>query len=265
MNEITIIVPSIRTHLWERFLNSIPYSCKKYSFIVIFVGPFYDKIISNLAHVEYIESYATPTNCFQVGTQAADTKLILHTSDDSVFYEDAIDKCIDQFYLMNDKSVLNCRYREGTNFGQYEFPMAYWKAGTYPNVYGQKYVNPNWNLSLQQILYKDFFFQMGGFDCRFEFSNHAHADFAFRVQNYYGLVSHSNCEIANLEHLSDYNIDHKPVQDAQEGPDTILFNEIWNNEQERFTISYDTLTNNYWTRRFNKKYNSYEEMINDKS
>jgi hypothetical protein len=262
---ISIIVPTIRPNLWKRFYNSILDSCKKCDWELIFIGPFADEsLLSNDCRIKFIKSYSNPTTCFQIGIASAKNSLLYFTSDDSVLYPDALDICVFdfiQFCKTND--VLNVRYREGKNFGQYEFPMAYWIAGSYPHVYGQKFVNRNWGLAIQSICDREFFINFGGFDCRFQFSNHAHADFSFRLQNFGGKVYHSRCEIANLTHIEGETGDHAPVKNAQEIDDTNLFNEIWNNVSDRKIIEF----NNYlefkdkiWSKRFKKEYNSYEEM-----
>jgi len=269
-NNISIIVPTIRPNLWERFYNSILNSCKKHDWELIFVGPFSNQyILEKDSRIKFIKSYSNPTTCFQIGIEKAKNSLLYFTSDDSVLYPDALDICAYDFNrFCAPVDALNVRYREGKDFGQYEFPLAYWIAGSYPGVYGQKFVNKNWSLAIQTICDREFFIKFGGFDCQFQFSNHAHADFSFRLQNFGGKVYHSRCEIANLTHIEGDTGDHAPVRSAQEIDDANLFNEIWNNVSNRKFIDF----NNYlefkdkiWSKRFKKEYNSYEELCKEEN
>jgi len=264
---ISIIIPTIRPQYWLRILNSIEKSFVENKYEVIFVGPFCNKnLLKN--NIRFIESYSNPTVCFQLGIDNATQELIYLTSDDSVLFEKAGDICI-SFYkkYCSYNDILNTRYREGENFGKYEFPMQYWFAGTYPSVYCKRFVDPNWGLAIQTICNKNFFIEMGGFDCRFQFSNHAHADFSFRVQNSSYKVLQSPCEIANLSHFEGETGDHGPVKQAQEIDDANLFDYIWNTEQNRKTINflnYKLYSNQIWKKRFDKKYDSYDSFCLEK-
>lgn len=267
MSKISIVVPTIRTYLWDRFADSIPNSCKKHEWELILVGPFKNnEFLEKHSNVRWIKSFANPTTCFQIGVADAKNPILLFSSDDSVFYENAIDICVDDWNSScNPNDAINCRYREGNNFGLYEYSSSYWKAGTYPTVYGQKYINPSWNIALQTVCSRRFFIDFGGFDCSFQFSNHAHADYSFRVQNLGGRVFLSRVEIANLSHMPGDTGDHAPVKSAQEIDDAKIFDEIWNNQPNRKFIDF----NNYlqyadkiWAKRFDKEYSSYQEMCN---
>jgi hypothetical protein len=262
---VSIIVPTIRPNYWQRFYDSVVLSCKNFSWEIIFVGPFAnEEFLKSHPDVRFIESFANPTTCFQVGVAASENPIYFFSSDDSVLYPDALDTCLsDWIQHCRTQDVINCRYREGNNFGTYEFPMAYWFAGSYPHVYGQKYVKPQWGIALQTVGSREFFIEFGGFDCAFQFSNHAHADFSFRLQNGYGHVYQSRVEIANLSHFDGDDGDHAPVRSAQENDDTKLFNEIWNNQDGRGKIdfnNYKSFASLVWNKRFKQKYTSYKEM-----
>lgn len=266
MNEtVSIVVPSIRAHLWRRFYESVEKSCKNYKWELIFVGPFADEILlKEKENLKFIRSFSNPTTCFQLGIASAVNDILFFSSDDSVLYPDALDICVkDLIEQCRYNDVINCRYREGKDFGKYEFPMAYWIAGSYPHVYGQRFVHPLWGIALQTVVHRKFFIEFGGFDCGFQFSNHAHADFSFRLQNSGGLVYQSRCEIANLEHMDGDTGDHAPVRSAQEIDDTKRFAEIWNNDGERTKIDFNnylSYSKTLWNKRFKQEYDSYEEM-----
>ena len=241
MMNLSIIIPTIRPHFWERIYNSVSKSCKRYQWEIIFVGPFKnDELLNKHKNIKYISSYRCPSACFHEGVLNSSYSHLYFTSDDSVLYENALDTCIDEYIQKcRSQDVINCRYREGDGFAKEEFKMDYWLAKTYPNDYRLKFINPEWSLAIQTIVEKNFFVSFGGFDCQFEFSNHAHADFAFRLQNFGGSVHHSSCEIANLDHLNVYEGDHKPVHDAQLTHDLQIFFYIWNNHINRTAIDFN--------------------------
>lgn len=260
MYDLSIIVPSIRTPNWAQFINSVKQSCIKHTWEIIFIGPFKDEslLINNIKH---IENYSTVPVCLQIASIQAQGKLLHHNVDDSIFYENSLDTCID-FYNKNCsyKDLINGRYREGKNHSGYEFnPNIYWRAGTYPTIYCKKYVNPNWLLSLQPLLNREYFIELGGLNTNFEYSNHSHIDFSFRLLNNGGNIFHSPVEIVSSDHSQ---IDHQPIEDAQNN-DQKLFDNIWNNEQNRIYIDINNYKDNenIWIRRFDKKYSSYKELI----
>jgi hypothetical protein len=263
MNKISIIVPSIRTALWDSFYQTIATSCKKYLYEVIFIGPFAnEEFLKQNPTVKFIKSYSNPTTCFQLAVLESSGDFLYFVSDDSLLYPNSLDVCCSYLINNNPKSnILNCRYREGNPIGLYEFPLAYWIAGSYPQ-YRLKYINPNWGMAIQTLISKKLFIEMGGFDCAFQFSNHAHTDLSFRIQNCGGFVLQSPCEISNVQHLSDKKGDHRTVEEVQTNEDSQLFSWIWNNEPNRKYLDYNNYTkhNRPWEKRFKRLYNSYEEM-----
>lgn len=255
---ISIVVPSIRTQHWQRFLDSVKESCKLYSCEVIFVGPFKTEVSTDIP-VRHIKSYDRVGVCLQKGCIEAEGELVFHTVDDGVLLPDALDITIFNYCKhakFND--IMNARYMEGQGFSGRSFPEAYWRAGSYPTVYGQKYVNPDWRLSLQPIVNREFFIMVGGLDCRFEYSNHSHVDFNFRTQLIGGRILHSPVDVSSADHSQS---DHGPIQFAQENIDSAVFNDLWNQPRSKF-IEYEDYKNyeGRWERRFSKKYSSYDEL-----
>lgn len=260
---LSIIVPSIRTQNWERFISSVQDSCTKFSYEVIFIGPFKNQeVLDNNKNVRYIHSFDTVTVCLQRATLLAKGELIHNNVDDGVFLPDSLDLALDYYKNnCNIGDILNCRYREGQGFSGKELPMYYWRMGTYPQQYGLLGINPNWQLSLQPIFSKIYFINMGGYDCRWEYSNYAHIDFCARCQNSNpsGKVIHSPIEVSSADHSQP---DHGPIQAAQEGPDSIKFKELWKEPTNRQFIDINNWRDfsGRWERRFSKEYSSYEEM-----
>jgi len=255
--DISIIVPSLRPQNWERFLESCANSCTKFSYQVIFIGPFANENILNQSrcNVRFIRSYSTVPICLQIACNVANGKYLFHTVDDGILLPNSLDICLEQ-----NPTIMNARYMEGDGFSGYEFPMQYWRAGTYPNVYGQKFINPDWTITLQPIINRELYYVFGGIETKFEYSNHGHADLSFRLQKAGLKIEQSPISVSSADHGQ---IDHQPIQDAQEGPDTEIFNQMWNIDRECSKKYFDYDSNNIWKRRFPlnwEAYFSYEDL-----
>ena len=66
--DLSIITPAISPERWVDFYNSAKISCTKYSFEIIFVGP-YDPPdeLKNNPQIKYIKDFGPPTMCNQMG------------------------------------------------------------------------------------------------------------------------------------------------------------------------------------------------------
>lgn len=256
--DVSIIVPTIRTHLLERFVRSVENACKEYSSEIVFISPFKTEIVSHIP-IKWVASYSSVPVCLQLGGIEAEGKLLFHTVDDGVLLENSLDIALSQYNKecqFND--ILNCRYMEGKDFNCYEFPEIYWRAGSYPHIYGAKYVDPDWRLSLQPLLSREFYVLTGGMDCEPEYSNFGHSDISFRCQQNSGKIVHSCINITKADHGQN---DHEPIQSAQEGPDKVIFDRWWNNPRPNI-INYEDYKqyDKIWERRFKDKYSSYEDL-----
>ena len=81
---------------------------------------------------------------------------------------------------------------------------------------------------------RDLFLEFGGFDCSFEYLNHATHDLLYRIQNTkpvkYVL---SDKEICSADWQPETSGDHAPIHNAQTHHDRYLFNGMWQNEMRR--------------------------------
>ena len=260
--DVSVIIPSIRTQNWDRFVASVGESCTWYRYEIIFIGPFCDnEICQKYSNVRWIKSYDRVSVCLQKACFEAKGWLVFHTVDDGILLSGTLDRAIIQYIRQcNREDILNCRYMEGKDFSGYEFPEFYWRAGTYPSVYGAQYINPEWRLSLQPLMSTSYFIEIGGLDCRFEYSNHSHADLSYRTQLAGGKLIHSEVSVSSAEHGQ---FDHSPIQIAQENYDQAIFNDLWN-QPRKPRIPFDNYVKyeGPWKRRFSQEYNSYDELCN---
>ncbi len=276
--DLSILVPSIRTKHWKRLYDSIALSCTKYTWEVVFVGPFKDDdfLKSHLINVRHVHSFSSVPVCMQKATLECKGDFIFHTVDDGVVFPNVLDEILDLYYShfkekmksdsIYDTPIINMRYREGSQFCGATKPLSYWSPRSYPEEYGLAGINQDWQLCLQPLMLKKTFIKLGGFDCRWEYSNHCHHDFMFRFQSMGGEVLHSPVDVTTADHYVNSTGDHEPIQSAQEGPDTVKFREVWGVKSNRGYIDYDNYVvyDKPWTRRFDRPYGSYEEMCSER-
>lgn len=251
---LSIIVPGIRPHFWDRLMKSIERSCS-YEYEVLFIGPF--PPVNLQGPYKYIQSFSPVPVCIQLATLEAKYDLICHAVDDSVFGPSTLDQCMNSF-LLGD--VMGLTYIENTN--DMTDPEK-WKIKNAPE-FNLPSINQDWSTFVQPMMEKSRFIEIGGFDCSFEYSNHCHHDLAFRLQMLGSTIKIAPVPVSFAYHMLERTGDHGPIHDAQTGPDEDRFREKWSAPVEP-KIEYDNykLYNKPWTRRFKKQYTSYMDMVID--
>ena len=210
-----------------------------------------------------MHTYSNVPVTIQKLTLLASGEYICHQVDDGVLMPQSLDTCLKQIDACAYYDILNMRYSEGVNFTGGVRPPEFWNVNT-DNEFNLSHIDQSWATSVQPMMRLGLFIAFGGFDCRFEYSNHCHHDFMFRSQLEGGNIVHSSCGVCRADHMPGCTGDHAPIHNAQLGPDLTLFKELWSSEREAY-LKY----NNYeaydkpWTRRFKKLYVSYDEMVND--
>lgn len=263
MKLLSILVPGIRTHQWQRVLSSLEKSCTKHDYEVLFAGPFPPE--GNLPeNVKWIQYYDTIPVTMQKASLELQGDAVFHTTDDAVFEPESLDRALKLYeYAQNKKIVVNCRYKEGGNFSGFTLPTNFWTAGYHKDLQ-KPGIDPKWKISLQPLMSLEYFKELGGFDCRYEYSNHCHHDLMFRIQMDGGDIYPSPTEVANADHYPGKTMDHGPIHDAQT-QDQLLFENVYRNGDYQVMIPYDNYKQyeGTWSRRFPKKYESYKEMMTD--
>lgn len=256
---ISIIVPGIRTHLWERFIKSVNLSCSRHDWEVIFIGPFDPP--PHLNSIKFIKSYYTVPVSIQLGIEEAIGDLIFQTVDDCILLPRALDTTIPLFNEMcGYQDIMNMRYSEGPAFsGEFRTPENWMVKNC--QEFNLPSINQEWSTSVQPLMNTKYLKAMGGLDCRFEYSNHSHHDLMFRCQRNGSKIYHSDIPISKADHMPEKTGDHAPIHDAQ-GNDTVEFNRIYSKPRQsiiNFNDYKDYL--NIWKRRFKNQYSSYEELV----
>jgi hypothetical protein len=258
--KLSIIVPTIRTHLLARFIDSVRLSCVKHTYEIIFIGPF--ELPDNLKapNIQHIHSYFTVPVCIQIATSVAKGELVCHAVDDSVFYGGTLDRCIELFHT-HGCDVVGLTYVENTN------DMAVAEKWLVKNIseFDELNVEGNWTTFVQPMMKRSLFAEVGGFDCSFEYSNHSHHDLAFRFNMMNASIIVAPFCVSYAFHMPERTGDHAPIHDAQTGPDELAFWKKWTGDRPDIVIPYINWIDYAapWVRRFKSEYASYEEMVND--
>lgn len=265
---ISILVPSIRIHQWRTVLDTIKSSCTKYSYEVVFSGPF-DPPPDCVSEVKYHKTYACPSVAGQLGGQLCEGELIYHTVDDAHFIPEAIDKAADLYYeKCGYKDVVNMRYTEDDDYSGKTFPPEFWFAHHHEPL-RLAGIPKDYKLALHFLINRKYFVELGGFDCYYEYQNLNLHDLMFRVQYDGGKIYDSPTDVTNCNHYGGRSVDHGPIHDAY-GSDIGIFHYKYSNPNAlhpgMVKIPYDNWKSQpeVWGRRFKKLYTSYDEMLGDK-
>ena len=168
-------------------------------------------------------------------------------SDDGVFIEDSLDKCVSIMDEGTNKDAVIIRYREGGNSP----PDDYFRAHHHEDL-RLPGVPESYKIAPVGMYNTSMFIELGGWDCRFEHLNMCCHDLAFRFQNMGGNFHISPTDVLDCTwdvHCEEW----QPVGEAYRENDSILWKEMYSQDQsKRVNIDY----NNWiqapaiWRRRF---------------
>lgn len=261
MIDISIFMPCIRVHLLPGWYESLLSSVGDYSFEAVICGPFDPpKEIAKIPHIKFIKSYAHPTKCAQIAAKSCAAKYLYHTVDDVVFLPNRIKEAMDLIKDSDDTTIIGMRYKEGANFSGRRIPEHEWTVG---GSYSYLPLPRDWYIYGHFLMNRGFFRLLGGFDCAFEYLNHATHDLEIRAQIYGMNWIRFEEEISSADWVEGTTGDHAPIHYAQTTHDAPLFNEIWGPKPNRTIINIDNDKNypDVWERRFpNGLPKTYEEM-----
>tara|TARA_R110002074_G_scaffold266788_1_gene438976 strand:- start:1096 stop:1926 length:831 start_codon:yes stop_codon:yes gene_type:complete len=269
--DVSIMMPAIRTSQWLMMYGSLINACQKYSWELVLVSPF--DLPDNMKHFEnikMIKDYGAPSRCAQIGAIACEGEFLYHCVDDAIFLPEVIDNAVDWHRQhCSDKDVINMRYREGAMFSGQTLPEQFWLAWFHDEL-RLPGIPQHYKISCHHFMKLDYFKQLGGWDCRYEYINHSLHDLMFRVQADGGRLYDSRTDATTCNHFIDKTGDHAPIYDAQTFHDKPQFDAIYavpNAAASRITIPLDNWTQQpeVWERRFKEDDSgnlpeSYEEL-----
>lgn len=262
MYDISVFMPSIRTHLIPTWYESLVKSCDRHTFQVVLCGPFdFPTEITQLPNVKVIKDYGHPTRAAQLAALACDGRLLYHVVDDALFVPAQISNAIDLLNTKSRQDIVGMRYTEGRHFSGVMPEDTYWMAG-FNEYAGWPNIPATWGQNCHFIMMSDYFREVGGFDCCFEYLNHACHDLEFRLQQN-GSIWYNSVGTVTICDWTPGTLEHKPIADGQIKHDSPLFRDMWYDGNTRFTILADNWKDypEIWERRFNNtKPGSYGEL-----
>ena len=263
--DITFFFPAIRTNLWSGVYESLKKSCKNYNWELIFCGPFpLPSELEGKDNVRYVKERGNVSRAVQVGMLEAKGKLIFIGNDDTVYREDAFDKALDLYAKeCGPKDILQCTYVEKGEKGGQPQPDEYWTVGFHGAFHNLKGLDQSWRLATEPVMHREYWFELGGFDCQWEYMDGSTHDFMFRAQKNGSKIICSPEYVGDMNWWPDHQGDHGPIHDAMVHHDQNLLFKVWGDKNERLKIDYDNwkLVPRVWQRRFPKKvYDTYDEL-----
>jgi len=268
MYDVSVIMPAIRTPNWDKMYESIKKSCKKYSFELVMCGPFeLTEKLKKENNVTMIIDNGCPSRCAQRAALAAKGKLIAHLVDDAIFIEDSLDQCVDLYNAVcSREDVINLRYTEGKDYSAEPMHPNYWFAWFHGGL-RLPGVPRDYKFACHHLIGTDYFKELGGYDCEYEYQNFNLHDLIFRVQYDGGIVWDSPNEVTNCNHYPDGIVDHRAIEDAHFNHDVPLFHKMYSDKNvlsKRVKIPLDNWkkTDEIWNRRFSKGIpKDYDEIL----
>lgn len=247
---LSVFLPTIRTHLLEKWYSTLELSCDRHEFEVVFCGPFTppDSLIHK-ENVSFIQDYGSPTRSAQLAAISCKGDFLYHTVDDILFNTGVISNELD---TVESNRITAMRYVEGVDYGGGDLPISYWYA---TNAYrGYSNVNPKWGIGVHFLMRRSLFVDYGGFNCDFEYLNHATHDLLFRLQAN-GIKYKTSNEVASTaDWMPGTSGDHAAIHYAQTTHDDGLFRSLWHNYTDsRREVKLDNWSDqkSVWDRRFN--------------
>ena len=251
--DVTIIVPGIRTKNWPALYRETQKACKKFSFELIFSGPFPLPLpLQKEENIKYIQNYGSPTRSLHLATLIAEGKFFTWVVDDSRVHPDSIDKALELLFNHKPEKDLVCmRYSEGELHWGLEQPESYWTAGFHDDL-RLPGVNPSWLSSGFLLLGLSRYRELGGFDLAFEHINMNIHDFAFRAQKGGSMVYLSPMQIMSIDWDSTRSGKNCPVLEAFLEHDRPLFHKLYQDDSRPAVIDLENwrLSSPVWERRF---------------
>tara|TARA_R110002020_G_scaffold149972_3_gene326461 strand:+ start:15765 stop:16613 length:849 start_codon:yes stop_codon:yes gene_type:complete len=258
--DISFFFPAIRTPKWVALYESLKLSCKRYKWELVLCGPFpLPKELQNIENVKHVKEDGCVSRAVQVGVLETTGKLIYIGNDDTLYREDAFDHSLDHYFKeAGPIDIMQATYVEGGNVQ----PNNYWTTAFHA-AFHVPGIDQTWKLATEPIIPRDYFMEMGGFDCRWEYMDGSTHDFAFRAQRNGSEIIYSPVICGDMEWSPDHTGDHGPIHDAMCLHDNAIFQEMWSVPNDRLKIDYDNYKEQpgVWSRRFpTRVYESYEDL-----
>lgn len=262
-NKISILMAGYRKEKWNRVYKSILDSADgKVDFELVIVSPHSElpDVLKDKKEIIHIQDLGSPTRAAQIAAINAKSDILCFLmSDDGIFLPHTIEDCFGIFNSLeyNKKNILSLPYFEYDSKYKYKpfQPHEYYTLN-YHVATKLKCLPDNWVGMNQAFLYKDYFCEMGGFDCQFEAAPMAIAELSLRChRDKASIYFIPNIPLGSYSWESEDSGEHGPIFNAQTYHDEPLYQERYKNGFDNILIKIDI--NNWeksdskWKRRYN--------------
>lgn len=254
MPELSILMPSIRFSKLKKLYNSILWSTKR-TFELIIVSP-YDCLPEELLqykNIKHFKDLGSPSRCLQIASNLAEGKLLNFMADDGVYLPNAIDESIDKLHEMGGdyKNIVVCKYFEATDRVQ---PPEYYTLN-YHDCSKSTYFPNNWLFCNSGLIYREYFEELGGIDCKYEVQAMALIDLAVRFNRDKANIKLIDTNLVRLDWSPGGTGDHQPIYEGQTFFDEPLYKETYKNGYKHLPIKIEISNwkqaDAVWNRRWN--------------
>lgn len=187
--ELSVIMPCIHTNKVSDVYNSIKKSFKSFngSFELIIIGPSRPDYMRN--DIRFIESWASPVVCQQLGLIHAQGRNITRMVDDGLYVPGALQRAVDKLETMAQvESAVILKHTETNvkvdrnhkDFQDMSNPDFY--CLTYHHQTLKPYVPAHYKIMNFGVLMTAALLAVGGWDCQFETLAIAELDLSIRLQ-----------------------------------------------------------------------------------
>jgi len=257
--KLSVFLPTIRTHLLEKWYETVSQSCSRHDFEAVFCGPFdLPPTLSSKPNVKFIKDFGNPTRAAQIAATQCEGEYLYHTTDDVTFFPDVISNELDK---MEKSKIIGMRYREGEQHSGHLLHDSYWYAH---EAYGEMPgINPKWGICVHFLMSRKLFIRYGGFDCRWQYLNHAGHDLLFRIQQNENIqYSLSKEEACSADWMPNITGDHAPIHFTQTEDDAPLFHREWFFKNNRGIIPLENYKDQpkVWKKRFSGEEERYGDL-----
>ena len=257
--ELSILMAGFRAHKWKEVYDSILRSTKRtFEFVIVSPHETLPPELKQYGNIRHFQDFGSPMRAGQIAACMAQSDVWVYLmADDGVYLNDAIDNNVNLLYSMGDnyKNVVVCPYFEGPNgYRKVYQPNEYYLINYHDA--SRAPVPNNWIGFNNTIIYRKFFEELGGWDCKYETCPMGLVDLAIRAQRNGANAALTNVPIIDFDWCPGDSGDHGPIFYGQTQHDEPLYKETYKNGMDCLPIKIDMMNwknaPSVWERRFKK-------------
>lgn len=232
---LSICMTAFRKEKWYGFYQSI-LNATTIDFELIIVSPHQSlpDELRQYTNIKHLQDFGPPMRCAQIAASLAEGEILnILPADDGLYLPNSIDEGLKDFFSLEPKNyyknVLCVQYIEGQPGHKIRQPNEYYllnyHAATRLNCIPNHYIGLN-----NGFIYRKYFRELGGWDCRYETCPLGLADLAIRIQRDGGNMALSELLLLDYDWYPADSGDHKPIFDAQTQYDEPLYHKLYDEE-----------------------------------